>query len=92
MNGRRYFEDAKRRMHLEDLDPDEIQEGAESLDLKPGPEASPVGGHLTGGLKTLSAEDSASRHERSERFLKQPPQRFPAEEDGSSEDDSDDES
>jgi hypothetical protein len=80
VNGRAYFENAARELGLSELDSVAIQKSAEALELKPGRRESRFGGRIARNLKHLSAEETAERRRRSERFLKQPDQTFPAEE------------
>lgn len=80
MTGRAYFASAAKDLGLSGLDAVEIQSLDSSPDLKPGRKESKVGGRIARNLKHLSKEETAERRKRSERFLKQPDQVFPAEE------------
>jgi hypothetical protein len=68
MNGRRYFAEAARRLHIDRLDPDEIAE-LPPLDVKRGPAESKLGGRIAHNLKRLSPEETAARRESSEELL-----------------------
>jgi hypothetical protein len=80
VNGRQYFLSAAKELGISGLDPVAVQEGGKSSELKPGRRESRVGGRIARNLKHLSPEETADRHRRSERFLKQPDMTFPAEE------------
>lgn len=79
MNGREYFKEAAQKLGISGLDPVAVQNSAKSEKLKPGNHESRVGGRITRNLKRLTPEQTADRRRRSERFLKQPAESFPAE-------------
>jgi hypothetical protein len=85
MNGRAYFQAAAREMGISDLDPVEVQRGSGGKDFKRGKKESRVGGWIARNLKHLTPEETAERRRRSEEFLKQADQVFPAEEESQSE-------
>lgn len=78
VNGRRYFAEWARRLNLDSLDPDAVQ-NLPSADLKTGPTASRRGGKVMIDLIRLSPEEIAERRRLSEEFLKQPVEHVPAE-------------
>jgi hypothetical protein len=79
MSGRAYFQKAARDLKLDGQDPVAIQD-LERLDSKTGRRRSRVGGHIAWNLRRLTPQETRERAERSERFLKQDPVSFPAEE------------
>lgn len=85
LTGRAYFRQAARKLNISDLDPVAIQSDLESLPSKKGSRKSRVGGRIAWNLQHLSPEETAERAQRSERFLKQKPIVFAAEEKASPE-------
>jgi hypothetical protein len=79
VNGRAYFRKVAREMHISGMDPDALQ-ALDRPKAEPGPKKSRVGGHIAWNLRHLSVEETNERALRSEKFLKQEPVVFAAEE------------
>lgn len=80
VTGRAYFRRAAQKLNILGLDPVAIQSDLEPLPSKQGSRKSRVGGRIAWNLQHLSPEETVERAQRSERFLKQRPIVFAAEE------------
>lgn len=81
VNGRDYFREGERELGIEGLDPATINRDHQSDESNVGPAHSRAGGDLSHyDLKELDEQEIADRRRRSEEFLKQPVEHFPAEE------------
>lgn len=83
INGRDYFKKYERELQIEGLPADAIEK-LDRRELQEGLAESKRGGRITRDLKVLSADETAERRERSEKFLQRPPRRVAAEEDSDS--------
>src|SRR4051812_12138401 len=80
MNGRAYFEELERKLHIDGLDPEAVRDAEQTKPpLKRGTEKSRVGGRITQDLKRLTPAEVEERRARSEAFLRQPAREVPGE-------------
>ncbi len=79
--GRAYFRKLEEDYAIEKLDPDALSGKPPTVPLKRGSAKSRVGGRLGHyDLTSLEPEETQKRIRQSEEFLRQPPQRFPEDE------------